>query len=126
MNTRAAVAMLLAYLVPGAGHFFLRRRALAAAFFVIITLLFAVGLGIGGDLYSIGRSRGDLLKLLATAGSMGSGVLYFGALPLGAFGDPRNGTFEYGATFTLTAGLMNLLLVLDCFDLATGRKSSGS
>jgi hypothetical protein len=112
MNTRAAVAMLLAWLVPGAGHFFLRRRALAAAFFLIITVLFAVGLGIGGDLYSIG--------------SMGSGVLYFGALPLGAFGDPRNGTFEYGATFTLTAGLMNLLLVLDCFDLATGRKSSAS
>ena len=28
-----------------------------------------------------------------------------------------------GSTFMLTAGLMNLLLVLDCYDIANGRKT---
>jgi hypothetical protein len=31
-------------------------------------------------------------------------------------------TYEYGSTFLLTAGLMNLLLILDAFDIASGRK----
>ncbi len=34
----------------------------------------------------------------------------------------RSVTYEYGNTFLLTAGLMNILLILDAFDIATGRK----
>jgi hypothetical protein len=30
--------------------------------------------------------------------------------------------FEYGKTFLLTAGMMNLLLLLDVHDIASGRK----
>ena len=30
--------------------------------------------------------------------------------------------YEYGAAFMLTAGLMNLLLILDAWDIAKGRK----
>ena len=32
-------------------------------------------------------------------------------------------TYEYGSTFLLTAGLMNILLILDAFDIASGRKN---
>jgi len=35
----------------------------------------------------------------------------------------RGVTYEYGNIYLLTAGLMNILLMLDCFDIATGRKS---
>jgi Family of unknown function (DUF6677) len=31
-------------------------------------------------------------------------------------------TYEYGCAFLLTAGLMNLLLVLDAWDIASGTK----
>ena len=31
-------------------------------------------------------------------------------------------TFEYGSTFTEVAGLLNILVALDAFDLAAGRK----
>lgn len=124
MNARAALAMALAFVFPGAGHFYLRRRALAAAFSAIIVILFVLGLVIGGDLYSIPNSRGDILKMMASVGSMGSGALYFAALQYGPYGDIRQASYEYGSTFTLTAGLMNLLLVLDCFDRATGRKKA--
>ena len=112
--------MILAFLVPGAGHFFLGRRARAFAFFAIIVLLFVIGLAIDGRLYTV--QQGSLLSLLATAGSMGAGVLYFIAWAKGPFGDITSITFEYGTAFTLTAGLMNLLLVLDTFDISEGRK----
>jgi hypothetical protein len=31
-------------------------------------------------------------------------------------------TYEYGCAYLLTAGLMNLLLMLDAYDIAVGRK----
>ncbi len=120
MNTRTALAMLLAFLVPGAGHFYLGRRARAATFFIIIVFLFVVGLSVDGHLYTV--QQGNLLSLLATIGSMGAGLLYFVARTMGSFGDITSITFEYGTAYVLTAGLMNLLLVLDAFDIAEGRK----
>lgn len=120
MNRRTVTAMLLAYLVPGAGHFYLGRRGRAAAFFAIVLVLFVIGLSIDGRLYT--TQPGNVLSLLATIGSMGLGVPYFVARGMGPFGDVRSITFEYGTAFALTAGLMNLLLVLDAFDIAEGRK----
>ena len=124
MNKRAMIAMVLAYLVPGAGHFYLGYRARAAAFLAIVLLLFSLGLAIDGSLYTLmdTLSSGAILKLLASLGSIGAGLLYFVAAAVGPHGDVRSITFEYGTTFTLTAGLMNLLLVLDCFDIAEGRR----
>ncbi|HEY0157527.1 MAG TPA: DUF6677 family protein [Thermoanaerobaculia bacterium] len=122
MTSRALAAMLLAAVFPGAGHFFLGRRGLAAAFCAIVVFVFAVGLAVDGSLYTLRDARGSLLTLLATIGSMGSGALYFIAGRLGPHGSITSPTFEYGRMFTLSAGLMNLLLVLDCWDIATGRK----
>lgn len=45
-------------------------------------------------------------------------------LGLGHTGDPLGAGWEYGGVFLLTAGLMNLLLVLDAWDLALGREPS--
>lgn len=122
MNKRSIVAMVLAYLVPGAGHFYLGYRARAAAFFAIIVILFGIGLAIDGDLYTLMNTKRALLRLLASLGSVGAGILYFTAAALGPHGDITSGMYEYGTTFTLTAGLMNLLLVLDVFDISEGKK----
>ena len=122
MNKRTVTSMILAFLIPGLGHFFLGRRARAIGFFSVIVLLFVIGLAIDGGLYTLGESRGSLLKTLASVGSMGSGALYYFATLQGPHGNVTALTYEYGTTFTLTAGLMNLLLVLDCFDISTGRK----
>ena len=122
MNRKSIVAMVLAYLVPGAGHFYLGYRSRAIAFFAIIVCLFVIGISIDGNLYTLRESGRALLKVLASLGSMGAGVLYFVARAAGDHGDVTSFTYEYGTTFTLTAGLMNLLLVLDCFDIAEGRK----
>jgi hypothetical protein len=122
MNARAVVAMILAYLVPGLGHLFLGRRGRAIAFFLIITSLFLFGLRIDGALYTLATARRALLNVLGSVGSMGVGVLYFIADALGTHGDIRSSTFEYGRMFTLSAGLMNLLLVVDCYEIGTGKK----
>jgi hypothetical protein len=114
--------MVLAFLVPGAGHLYLGRRGRAGAYFGIVVFMFVVGLSVDGGLYTLAESQRALLRVLASLGSMGSGLLYFVAKALGPFGNVTSMTYEYGTTFTLTAGLMNLLLVVDCYDIATGRK----
>jgi hypothetical protein len=122
MKGRTVTAMLLAYLVPGAGHLYLGRRARAITFFCIVVLLFVIGVAIDGDLYTIGHANGSLLRMLAALGSLGSGVIYWIAAGRGVQGDMTSITFEHGTAFTITAGLMNLLLVVDAFDIAQGRK----
>jgi hypothetical protein len=123
MSNRTFAAMLAAYLIPGGGHFYLGYRGRAVAFFAIVVTLFVIGVSIDGALYNPVNSGGAILRLLAGFGSMGAGAIYFlaGALP-GAHGDMTSITVEYGTAFIITAGLMNLLLVLDAFDLSEGRK----
>jgi TM2 domain-containing membrane protein YozV len=118
MTARAIISMVLAYLIPGAGHFYLGRRRRAAAFFGIVVVLFLLGLAIDGSIYTLAEAQGQWLKRLAALGSMGSGALYFIAKLTGPYGKITSGTFEYGTMFTLSAGMMNLLLVIDCFDIA--------
>ncbi|HEV7238585.1 MAG TPA: DUF6677 family protein [Thermoanaerobaculia bacterium] len=122
MKIRAIAAMALALVLPGAGHFFLGRRARALAFFAIVVFLFVLGLAVDGSLYILREARGDLLSTLASLGSMGSGLLYFLGATFGPKGNIRSEMFEYGRTFALTAGVMNLLLVLDCWDIAVRGK----
>ena len=122
MSARAITAMVLAYLVPGAGHFYLGKRGRAAAFFTIVCVMFGLGVAIDGDLYTVMTTGGSLLRFLAGAGSMGAGVIYFVAVLMGVHGDVTSITYEHGTAFTITAGLMNLLLMLDAFDIAEGHK----
>lgn len=120
MNRRTLNAVILAFVLPGAGHFYLGRRARAVAFFCIVLFMFLIGLAIEGKVYTI--EAGRPLTLLATFASMGIGLPYVIARLAGPFGDILSITYEYGTAFALTAGLMNLLLVLDSFDIAQERK----
>ena len=122
MNPRVFASMFLAWAIPGAGHLFLGRRGRALIFFAVVVLMFLIGVSIDGGLYTFATSRGSWLKLLASLASMGSGLLYFVARRIGVPGDVVSATYEYGTTFTVTAGLMNLLLILDCYDIARGVK----
>ena len=122
MKSRTVTAIILAYLVPGAGHLYLGRRARAIAFFAIVVLMFFIGIHIDGELYTFARAQGSALRSLAALGTAGAGVMYFVALMAGVHGDITSITYEHGTAFAITAGLMNLLLMLDVFDIAEGRK----
>ncbi len=115
------LAALLAWLVPGAGHFFLGRRRRALAFLALVAVSLAIGCALAGNLYR--PLPNQPLTLLATLGCMGMGLPYFALrYLLGYAGDVTSPGYEYGTAFILTAGLMNLLLVLDAWDVALGKK----
>jgi hypothetical protein len=115
------LAAVLAWLVPGAGHLFLKRGRRALLFFVLVVVSLVIGCRLQGNLYS--PIQGQPLTLLATLGCMGMGVPYFVLRYLLDYhGEVAAAGYEYGTAFVLTAGLMNLLLVLDAWDIALGKK----
>ena len=121
MSLPLPVLLGLAWLVPGLGHVLLGRRLRAAVFFVVIVVGFLVGLLLDGEL--ITPHAGDPLSYLATIAGVGNGLLFFIARGVGlGQGVVTAAAYEFGNTFLLTAGMMNLLLVLDTHDIATGKK----
>lgn len=120
-KARALSFALAAWLIPGAGHFLLDRKGRAAVFFLLVLLSAAIGLGLEGKLYRV--VPGQPLTQLATLGAMGMGLPYFILRwGLGYHGGVQSAGYEYGTAFLLTAGLMNLMLVLDTWDIARGWK----
>jgi hypothetical protein len=115
------VAVLSAWLVPGLGHVYLKRRLRGLAFFVLVITSLLIGCKLEGNLYQVDRTQP--LTILATLGSMGTGFPYF-LLRYGLHyqGNVMGAGYEYGTAFLLTAGLMNLLLVLDAWDIVRGKK----
>jgi hypothetical protein len=110
-----------AWAVPGAGHVLLGRAAKGAIFFVTLTLMFATGLALEGRLFPFDLTQP--LVALAAVADLGMGVPYFVARALDAgTGRVIAITFEYGNAFAIVAGLLNMLVVLDTFDIAQGRK----
>lgn len=115
------LAMILAWLVPGLGHIYVRRTARGLVFLLLVVVCLWVGCELQGNLYR--PLPGQPLTFLATGGAMGMGLPYF-LLRYGAdySGDIVGAGYEYGTAFLLTAGLMNWLLVLDAWDISRGKK----
>ncbi|HEX9305782.1 MAG TPA: DUF6677 family protein [Thermoanaerobaculia bacterium] len=116
------LAAVLAWAFPGLGHLYLGRRKTAFAYAAIVTVTFLLGLSFQGRLYTIDSSQP--LTILATFAVSGVGLLNIGArfLSDNPGGAILASTYEYGCAYLLTAGLMNLLLMLDAWDIASGRK----
>lgn len=112
---------LAAWAVPGAGHFWLGRAQKGLVFLVALTSMFVVGLALKGRLFPFEFS--EVLVALAAFANFGLGLPWIIARTF----DLGNGvvtavTWEYGNSFLIVAGLLNFLVVLDAFDIATGRK----
>jgi hypothetical protein len=123
-ETRSGWLVLLclaSWAVPGAGHLWLGRRSKGLVFLLALPLMFAIGLAIHGCLFPFDRS--EWLVALAAVADVGIGVPYFIASGLGyGAGEVRAVTYEYGNAFLIVAGLLNLLVVIDAYDIALGRK----
>lgn len=120
-RSTAWLLCLIAWLVPGAGHVWLRRVRAGAIFFVCLMLMFGIGLALQGRLFPF--EAGEPLVLLAAFADLGIGIPYFLAWAFGwGGGTVVAATYEYGNTFLIVAGLLNMLVVLDTYDIAAGRK----
>src|SRR6516162_8612249 len=112
---------LAAWAIPGAGHLWLGRRQKGVVFLIALPLMFAIGLAIHGRLFPFDFS--EPLVALAAIADLGIGLIYMVASALGfGAGDVRAVTYEYGNAFLIVAGLLNLLVVIDAYDVALGRK----
>ena len=118
---RGGLAAILALVFPGLGHLYLGRKGRAVLFAALVLVAIVLGVQLHGNLYT--PVKGHPLTYLATLGCMGMGLPYFLLLyPLHYQGDVTSAGFDYGTAFLLSAGLMNLLLALDGWDIGTGRK----
>jgi len=88
---------------------------------VLLPVMFAIGLWIEGRIFPFDFS--DPLVGLAACANLGIGLPYFAAKGLGGgLGRAVAATFEYGNTFAIVSGLLNMLAVLDAYDITQGRK----
>ena len=110
-----------AWAVPGAGHLWLGRIQKGVVFLVTLPLMFAAGLWLEGRLFPFDVTQ-PLVALMAVA-DIGMGAPYAAARALGVDGGRVVAiTYEYGNHFIIVAGLLNMLVVLDVYDVARGRK----
>ena len=116
-----ALVCLAAWAVPGAGHLWLGRVQKGIVFLVALTTMFVAGLLLKGRLFPF--EFGEPLVALAALANAGLGLPWIigRSLSLGQ-GVVTAVTWEYGNTFLIVAGLLNLLVVLDAYDIAAGRK----
>lgn len=113
--------LIAGWLVPGAGHFLLRKWGRGALLAAAILGMFATGIAMQGKIYS---GTKDILELLGLAGDLGNGLLYLVSRAAGLGADPITVTTgEYGTRFIVVAGLLNVIAAVDAHNLRTGRKS---
>lgn len=141
---RTALAVAAGWLLPGSGHVLLGRIRRGILFAVLVLGSFALGLAHDGRL-ALHDDRQPFLTALQVVANLGVGpadvlarLSVYGepayALPSNPSDpryDPRLRIFRdrtrsalsiYGTAYLWTAGLMNLLLLFDVWDIGTGRK----
>ena len=139
------LTILASWLVPGAGHFLLGRRGRAAIIFGTVLVTFLVGILMRGSMFVPGGNgwelngagtltattqvsgSGDVLsKLIQYGGFIGdaaTGLLYLLASFLGyAVPDQAGHAADYGSKFLVAAGILNILAIVDAYEIATRQK----
>ena len=120
-----ALPVFLAWLIPGGGHFILKRRGRAILIALSVTLMFLTGLLMRGAMFQL--EKGDLLTTVINYGgfvaNLASGSLYLLSTMLGYSQlDVAGHVHDYGTKFLVTAGLLNILAMVDAYEIAVGRK----
>ena len=121
-----APVLALGWLIPGGGHFLLKHRGRAALIAFAVTGMFVFGLLMRGSMFV--PQTGDLLTTIMYCGgflgNLATGLLYLLATWLG-YDQPyvAGHVRDYGSIFLVSAGLLNILGIVDAFELAVGKKT---
>ena len=120
-----APAVALGWLIPGGGHLLLKRTGRGILLMVSVTAMFLCGLMMRGAMFQ--PQSGDLLTTLINTGGfigdLASGIPYLFSVWFG-YNQPDlpGAVHDYGTKFLVTAGLLNVLAMVDAFEIAAGKK----
>lgn len=121
-----AAPVALGWLLPGAGHLYLRRWIRGGLLLFAISGMFVFGLLMQGRMFE--PITGDLFTTVVNCGGylgdVATGALYLLATVLG-YDQPRlaSAVADYGTKFLVCAGLLNILAMIDAYEIAVGEKS---
>jgi hypothetical protein len=110
------------WIVPGAGYLVQRRWSRALIGFLAVGAFAVLGMKMRGNVFPPhGSEPFDYLGYVA---DLGSGFFYFIAKTVEAAGpDVSRASGDYGTRLIATAGVLNVLLILDAIQIARGEKS---
>jgi len=119
-------AVVVGWVIPGGGHFLLRKTGRGALIFASVLLMFLFGLFMRGMMFTP-QGGGDVLTTLINYGgfvaAIAAGALYLVAALFGySQPDVAGDVHDYGTKFLVTAGLLNILAMVDAYEIAAGKK----
>lgn len=113
-------AGLLAWLLPGGGHFWLGHRGLGAVYFLAITLPYLTGVAVGGVKDSINPVTNKWLFVAELPVGLYTGVGYFVSRSLPTVPPTEFSPYvsfypesDVAQIYLAAAGLLNVLAILD-------------
>ena len=116
-NSRQKRAVVLAWLFPGLGHFSLKRGRRGLLLGGIVVVLFVIGLVLA-DFRNVSPIRHQIWSIAHLFGGLMSGVT---ALVTWGWNIERDMMFyNHGCLYSAVATLLNILLMIDVYDLAEG------
>ena len=115
----------VSWLVPGAGHFMLKRSGRGGLLMGSVVLTFLFGLLMRGTMFH--PQTGDVLTTVIYCGGflgdLANGLLYLVTTWFGySQPDMAGHVHDYGTKFLVAAGLLNILAMIDAYEIATGKK----
>ena len=114
--------LIAGWLVPGAGHFLLRKWGRGALLAASIIGMFVMGLAMHGQIYT---GAHDILEILSLLGDLCNGLPYIVCRVAGIGADQAQvATADWGSRFIVVAGLLNVIAAVDAHNIRTGRKSA--
>lgn len=118
--------VLAAWVIPGAGHFMLKKPGRGALLFGSVLLMFLFGLSMSGMMFAPEKGADYLTSLINYGGfvcDLAAGGMYVLTMMFGySQPDMPGAVHDYGTKFLVTAGLLNILAIADAFEIATGKK----
>jgi hypothetical protein len=118
----APFVAIVAWIVPGLGHFLLGRWGRALGFFVAVGGLAITGYLLRGNVFP--PHSGDPFGTLGFVADAASGVFYYLARVFEAAGpDVSRAAGDYGTRFIAAAGVVNVLAIFDVLEIASGRRN---
>jgi hypothetical protein len=121
-TARSVFLAIAAWIVPGLGHLFQWRIGRALAGFAAVGTMALIGLWMRGNVFPA-RSD-DAFSLLGFIADAGSGIFYLMAHTIEKTGpDVSRAAGDYGTRLIATAGVLNMLFVLDALEISRGHKN---